>query len=464
MNNLLYLDLVSGISGDMFVGALVDLGVDFQHLKAELGKLSLDDYHLHCERRHKAQIAGVKFDVHLRHHHDHAHTHADGTRHAHPHEHHQESHQHRAHDTHAHQHPHDPQPAPIHHSHAAEPSHPQHEHVDDSHDHTHRNFADIRQLIQQSRLSEWVKQRAVAVFERIAVAEGSVHGVPPDQVHFHEVGAVDSIVDIVAACVALDSLGRPRVLASHVSEGTGWIRCNHGRFPLPAPATLAILGQRGVPISQCDEPNELVTPTGAALLAEFAESFGPMQSLVANRIGHGLGTRDNQTRPNVLRAILGTSTTSQEQPALDWETDTIAILESNLDDSNGEWLGHFVQRALEAGALDVFHTPVQMKKNRPGVLLTLLCETHALNQFAELILRETSAFGLRHHTAERRKLRRRTATVSTPFGPVLMKQGLLNGKVLHSTPEFECCRKIATEAGLPLKTVYEAALRADIQR
>jgi pyridinium-3,5-bisthiocarboxylic acid mononucleotide nickel chelatase len=313
-------------------------------------------------------------------------------------------------------------------------------------------------------LSEWVKQRAVAVFERIAVAEGSVHGVPPDQVHFHEVGAVDSIVDIVAACVALDSLGRPRVLASHVSEGTGWIRCNHGRFPLPAPATLAILGQRGVPISQCDEPNELVTPTGAALLAEFAESFGPMQSLVANRIGHGLGTRDNQTRPNVLRAILGTSATSQEQPALDWETDTIAILESNLDDSNGEWLGHFVQRALEAGALDVFHTPVQMKKNRPGVLLTLLCETHALNQFAELILRETSAFGLRHHTAERRKLRRRTATVSTPFGPVLMKQGLLNGKVLHSTPEFECCRKIATEAGLPLKTVYEAALRADIQR
>jgi pyridinium-3,5-bisthiocarboxylic acid mononucleotide nickel chelatase len=471
MNNVLYLDLVSGISGDMFVGAMLDLGVDFEHLKTELNKLALDEYHLHCDRRHKAQIAGIKFDVHLRHHHQHDHTHADGTRHAHPHEHHQESHAHEAHDSLVHHHPHDPNaitPQPSHSDQAAQPPHGHTHHAASnsgpSHAQPHRTFADIRQLIEQSNLSDWVKQRAVAVFQRIAIAEGSVHGVPPDQVHFHEVGAVDSIVDIVAACVALDSLGRPRVLASRVTEGTGWVRCAHGRFPLPAPATLAILGQRGVPISQCEEPNELVTPTGAALLAEFAGSFEPMQSLVADRIGHGLGSRDNQTRPNILRAILGTSVTTQPTSALDWETDTIAILESNLDDSNAEWLGHFVQRALDAGALDVFHTPVQMKKNRPGVLLTLLCEQDALDRFAELILRETSAFGLRHHTAERRKLRRQISTVSTPFGPVRMKQGLLNGKVLHSTPEFECCRLLANQAGVPLKTIYEAALKADPQR
>ncbi len=224
-----------------------------------------------------------------------------------------------------------------------------------------------------------MKQKAVAVFQRIAVAEGRIHGLPPDQVSFHEVGAVDSIIDIVGACIALEMLGKPRVLASPVVEGTGWIDCAHGRLPIPAPATLAILGARGIAVSQCDEPNELVTPTGAALLAELAESFGPMQGVVAEKIGYGLGTRDNETRPNVLRAVLG----EVDQPkvrghraataAHDWETDTIAVLETNLDDLNAEILGNFMEKALAAGALDVFHTPIQMKKNRPGVLLTVLC-------------------------------------------------------------------------------------------
>jgi pyridinium-3,5-bisthiocarboxylic acid mononucleotide nickel chelatase len=467
MSATLYLDLFSGISGDMFVGAMIDLGVDFHQLQAELRKLPLADYHLHCERRQKALIAGVKFDVHLAHQHDHTHTHPNGTRHAHPHEHHYESHRHEAHADHVHQHPHDestplhvhPHPHPHEHANAEEPE--SHSSVSPHATETNRDFGQIRHLIQDSQLPDWVKQRAIATFQRIANAEGQIHGVPPDKVHFHEVGAVDSIVDIVAACLALDLLGRPRVLASTVTEGTGWVHCAHGRFPLPAPATLAILGQRAVPISQCAEPNELVTPTGAALLAEFAESFGPMQSLTAHKIGYGLGSRDNQTRPNVLRAILEDVATRTDAAAHDWETDTVAVLETNLDDISAEWLGHFVECAMKAGALDVFHTPVQMKKNRPGVLLTVLCQTDQLDRFAELMLRETTAFGIRHHIAQRRKLRRESGSVTTDFGPVIVKRGRLNGQLLHTTPEYESCRDVAAKANVPLKVVYDAVLRAD---
>ena len=259
----LYLDLFSGISGDMFIGALIDLGVDATRLEQELRKLRLEGYHLHVTRGRKANLEGVKFDVHLAGNHDHA----------------AQPHAHSRPQPHSHPHPHE-------------------------HD---RTFTQIRRLIAASGLPDWAKQRAVAVFQRIAVAEGKIHGLPPDQVSFHEVGAVDSIIDITGACLALEMLGKPRVLASPVVEGTGWIDCAHGRFPIPAPATLAILGARGIPLSQGDEPHELVTPTGAALLAELVETFGPMQGLVAEKIGYGLGTRDNQTRPNVLRAILGVS-------------------------------------------------------------------------------------------------------------------------------------------------------------
>jgi hypothetical protein len=335
--------------------------------------------------------------------------------------------------------------------------HPHHDH-----EHTHRpgrNFAEIKKLIQSSALSDWVKQRSVAVFQRVAVAEGKIHGMAPENVHFHEVGAVDSIVDIVGSCIALELLGKPRVLASPVVEGTGWINCAHGRFPIPAPATLAILGERGIPISQCDEPYELVTPTGAALLAELVESFSPMQGLTATKIGFGLGTRDNKTRPNVLRAIFGESTPAVAA-AHDWQTDTIAVLETNLDDINAELLGYFVEQALAAGALDVFHTSIQMKKNRPGVLLTVLCAAADADKFTELTLRETSAFGVRRTLAERRKLQREFATVKTPWGDVKVKLGKLNDKVIQVSPEFESCKKLAEQAGVPLKQIYEAANKA----
>jgi len=443
----LYLDIFSGISGDMLIGALIDLGVDATKLERELKKLPVEGYHLHVGRGEKSQIHGTKFDVHLshehEHEHEHEHTHAGGVTHSHAH-------------SQRHSHPHEEQGG---HSHA----HENHEHAHDDHDHGHehehsRNFAEIEQLILNSALSDWVKQKAVNVFRRIAVAEGKVHGLAPEKVHFHEVGAVDSIVDIVGGCIALEMLGKPVVMASSVVEGTGWIKCAHGRMPIPAPATLEILGAAGAGITQCEESNELVTPTGAAMLAEFSEGFGPMSGLVAEKVGIGLGTRDNRTRPNVLRAILGT-TDSSTGTANDWETDSIAVLQTNLDDINAEVLGNFVELALAKGALDVFHTPIQMKKNRPGVLLTILCGTGEADRFCELVLRETTAFGVRRTVMERRKLKREFIAVKTSFGEVTVKVGKLNGEIVQAAPEYESCKKLAEKAGVPLKAIYEAALR-----
>ena len=441
----LYLDIFSGIAGDMFIGALIDLGVDAHKLAHELEKLKLDGYHLHVAEAEKSGIAGIKFDVHLAH--DHDHHHECGHDHDHDHEH-----------GHGHEHHHD-------HDHV-------HSNAEQHHDHSHddsRHFADIKKLITKSRLSPWVKKKTIAVFQRIAVAEGKIHGQPPGEVHFHEVGAVDSIVDIVGAAIALEMLGKPRVLAAPVVEGTGWVNCAHGRFPVPAPATLAILGARGIGVTQCAEPHELVTPTGAALLAEFVESFGVMENLVAEKIGFGLGTRDNQTRPNVLRAVLGAQSKIQSpkskaagagSSALDWETDRVVVLETNLDDISGEILGAFVETALAKGALDVFYTPIQMKKNRPGVLLRVLCAEADADKFSEMMLRETTAFGVRRTVAERRKLQREFATVKTKFGNVTVKLGKLNGRVVQAAPEFESCKKVAAQTKVPLKQIYEAAVKA----
>ena len=547
MVKTLYLDIFSGISGDMFIGALIDLGVDAHQLERELEKLGLKGYHLHISRRQKSSIEGVKFDVHLEDHHadEHAHSGSEPTSdlerepgHGHMHDmlgahggqvlktsfgqvelsvfetnvpprfrlyftkekgktgiqpdassilvetkrpagarqtFKFKRHRDYLEATEELPEPHDFMAvlqlkrgtrlerfeipfveAHHHHSHGTDAPIPN-EHSHDHHAHG-RDFTAIKQLIAKSELSDWVKEKAIAVFHRIAVAEGKVHGLPPGQVHFHEVGAVDSIVDIVGVAVGLELLGKPRVLAGLPVEGTGWIQCAHGRFPIPAPATLNILGARGIALSQCDEPNELITPTGAALLAEFAESFGLMENLVAERIGFGLGQRDNKTRPNVLRAILGTA--SGGTSAHDWQTDNIAVLEANLDDLNPEILGCFIDQALAAGALDVFFTPVQMKKNRPGSLLTILCAEVDQDKFCELLLRETSTFGVRRSMAQRRKLAREIIHVRTPFGEAAIKIGKLDGKVLHASPGFESCKKLAAQAKLPLKKVYTEVLKA----
>jgi uncharacterized protein (TIGR00299 family) protein len=454
----LYLDLFSGISGDMFIGALLDLGVDAAKLQQELARLGAPGYHLHIGRARRQGIEGVKFDVHIGSHahahlheydnEDHDHEHDKSHSHGHEHEH---GHYHAHEDEHEHSHPHSHE-----HTHAHEHTH---QHGSDvPANHAHRTFADIRQLITASALSAWAKQHAIAVFARIAAAEGHIHGLPPENVGFHEVGALDSIVDICGACIALELLDKPRVIASTVTEGTGWIDCAHGRFPVPAPATLAILAERGIPVTQCDERNELVTPTGAALLAEFSESFGGMHNLKPLKIGFGIGTRENKTRPNVLRAILGET---QSGPAAhDWDMDTVAVLETNLDDISSEVLGAFMEKTLSAGALDVFHTAIQMKKNRPGVLVSVLCAEADADRFSEMILRETSAFGVRRTLAERRKLAREFTTVRTIYGDVTLKIGRLDGAVLHRSPEFESCRKLAESAGVPVQAVYHAAIRA----
>ncbi|MDG2214546.1 MAG: nickel pincer cofactor biosynthesis protein LarC [Verrucomicrobiota bacterium] len=417
----LYLDIFSGISGDMFLGAMIDLGVGFKVLESELQKLKMEGYTLSANRRLKCAIDGVKFDVHL----------AGGGEadHSHSHEH-----------SHTHDHSHE-------HSHGG----------DEGHGHS-RNFAQISEMIHKSTLSSWVKEKSVAVFQRVANAEGKIHGMPPYEVHFHEVGAVDSIVDIVGGCIALELLGKPRVRSGPVIEGTGFIMCAHGRFPIPAPATLNILAERGIAITQCEEPNELITPTGAALIAEFAESFGTLQNLAPEKVGFGLGTRDCETRPNVLRAVLGKE--AAPTGANDWETDTIAVLEANLDDISSEVLGDFVERALKAGALDVVHTPIQMKKNRPGVQLSVFCTEGDADAFSEMILRETSAFGVRRTLTERRKLQRETRSVTTPHGEVMVKLGKLNGEIVQVAPEYESCRVIAAKAEVPLKAVYDAAIAA----
>lgn len=410
----LYLDIFSGISGDMFLGALLDLGVEFKALERELKRLNLSGYHLHYFRGQKSGIEGVKFDVHV-----------DAELGAHDHVHEGSGGAHRPHD----------------HSHG-----------------TCRDHAAIRELIQASPLSDWVKQRALSVFERIATAEGKIHGVPPERVHFHEIGGVDSIVDIVGTCIGLEMLGCPEVSASPVVEGTGWVKCAHGMFPIPTAATLEILGARGIAVTQCVEPHELVTPTGAALLAEFAIRVGPMQSVVGTRVGYGLGTRDNRTRPNLVRAILWDD--ASVATAHDWETDTIAILETNLDDVSGELLGQVLEKALRLGALDAFHTPIQMKKNRPGVIFTILSLPEAADQFCELLLTETSAFGIRRTHAERRKLPRSFTEVKTEYGRVKIKLGSWQGKIIQVAPEFESARGVAAMAGVPCKAVMEAALVA----
>lgn len=419
----LYLDIFSGISGDMFLGAMLDLGLDESFLREQLESIPVGDYKLKVYRDTRSSVEGVKFDVILdqsksthSHHHHHGHSHS--------HDHHTHSHSHGGIEDHGH---------------------------DDEHA---RNYAQIRSLIEESPLSDWVKQRSISVFHRIAIAEGKVHGLPPEEVHFHEVGAVDSIVDIIGACIALEALGCPRVLAAPVVEGTGFVHCAHGKFPVPTMATLSILGDAGIGLTQCDVPYELVTPTGAALLAEFAESFGAMQGLVARKVGYGLGGRDIPGKPNVLRAVLGETVSAQAED--DLETDSVVVLETNLDDCRPEIIGHFMDLALKRGALDVFYTPIQMKKHRPGVLLSVLCQVQDAADFRTLILNETTAFGVRSATMERRKLKRSTGTVKTPYGEIQTKIGFLGGKVIRETPEYESCRCAAEAAQVSVQTVYAA--------
>jgi uncharacterized protein (TIGR00299 family) protein len=324
-----------------------------------------------------------------------------------------------------------------------------HHHGEHSHDHG-RSWAQIRDLLKKSKLDAKVLDSALSMFQRVAEAEAKLHGVPVETVHFHEVGAIDSIVDLVCAAAGVHHLKISEITASTPVDGTGTIQCAHGKFPLPAPATAEIL--RGIPIRQLDVPHELTTPTGAAILAHFVKKFSPLESFAADLIGYGLGTRDLSDRPNVLRAFLGhLSSVSPES------TETVFEIRTHLDDITGEHLAHAIDRLMAEGALDAAASPLLMKKGRPGHLLTVLALPSDAEKLAAIVLRETTAFGLRMERVERRTLRREEKIVPTPYGPVRVKLGYLGDSLVQIHPEDADCRKMASSSGCSYADVASSA-------
>lgn len=431
---LLHIDPFAGISGDMTVSALRDLGVPEEVFQEALASLPITLPECRFVRGERGGISGWRFrvkghdgeegDAAGHHHHDHADDHSHGDSHGHDHS----------------------------HGHGHSPSHSHSHHHGDSHTHG-RTHDEIRTLLGQSRLPEEVKQRALSVFQRIAIAEGGIHGVPPETVGFHEVGAEDSIADIVAACAGFAHLKVDRITCGSLIEGTGHIHCAHGTFPLPAPATLALL--KGIPFRQVEEPWEHITPTGAALVAEFATSFGPMPEASVSAIGYGLGSRQTPNRPNALRLILGVSVDSGST-----DCDEIVELRCNLDDLTPEHAAHALETILAAGALDATLTPTVMKKGRSGWILEVLCHEEKAGELSERILRETTAFGIRRHRMDRLKLERHHRSVSTPYGEIAVKVGTLRGEILQQSPEFSSCAEAAARHGVPVRLVHQAALQS----
>lgn len=383
---ILYLDLFSGASGDMLLGALVDVGLAPDDLRADLGQLDLAGYELHVERVVRRGIAGVQVSVRG----------------------------------------------------AAE-------------DYPARHLPDVQRLIRQSGLSARVQAAALAVFERLARVEARIHGVAVDKVHFHEIGAVDSLVDVVGFVAGLERLGVEQVFASAVPTGSGTVETAHGTLPLPAPATLALLAEVGAPLRPHPAQAELVTPTAAALLAELAVFAMPPMSIRA--VGYGFGQKEFAWA-NVVRAWLG-----QAQQPLGAGRDEVVQIECNLDDERGETLGYVMEQLLAAGALDVWFTPVQMKKNRPGVVLAVLAHPPQVGALVRLVLRETTTLGLRVTPLVRVVAGRQVRQVGTPWGAVRVKEKLLDGQVVAASPEYEDCARIAREQGVPLREVVEESAR-----
>ncbi len=392
---ILYFDAFAGISGDMTVGALLDAGVSFEHLQTSLRLLGIDGYHVTAEPRQVNGIGATKFNVHL-------------------------AHQHHGHD-----------------------------HHHDESAHTHRAYRDIRAIIAASSLSDGIKATARRIFDVLARAEGHIHGVPIDEVTFHEVGAIDSIVDIVATAIAIETLGLERIYVSALPLGSGVIKSQHGMIPVPAPATAELL--KGFVTRAGDGEGELVTPTGAAIIAALA-SAEPPPSFLASRIGYGAGTRAQHDRPNLLRVVVGdTAAVGQDE---------IVMIETNIDDLNPEFYDHISSRLFEAGARDVFLTSVQMKKNRPGVVLTVMAVPADRDKLAAILLNETSAIGVRFSRAERMILPRQVREVATPFGTVRVKFAQRPDGGVNVAPEYDDCHRLAREHQVPIRDVFAAAVAA----
>jgi pyridinium-3,5-bisthiocarboxylic acid mononucleotide nickel chelatase len=432
-----YLECFAGISGDMLLGALVDAGVSRTLLEDAAKALDIGAT-LRFTTADRSGITATKVDVLDA---------ASGDVAEHVHEHHEHGHSHEQDHSHEQKHSHD-------HSHEHKHEHDHGHKHDHEHPHVHgRSWKQIRELIEQSSLVPDVRALALRAFELLAHAEAKIHNVPVETVHFHEVGAVDTITDIVCGAAGLCSLGVDAWYASAVNVGGGFVQCAHGLFPVPAPATAELL--KGIPTYSAGIQKELTTPTGAALLKALGYEFGEAPALTTDVIGYGAGTRNPEGFPNVLRLSIGQSV-AKKTPS----SERVAVLECAVDDATPQVIAHCMERALEEGALDVMCAPVMMKKGRMGSLLTVLCRPEQCEVLEELLLRETTTLGIRVREEDRVILQRRFVEVETAFGNIRIKVGSRNGEDLNLMPEYEDCAQAARQHGVPLKQVMQAALAA----
>ena len=428
-----YLDCFSGISGDMFLGALIDAGVAPEVLEQTVAALAVGAS-LEISRVNRSGITATKVDVIVNGQKDSPRESKAGTSDA---------------DSHAHHHPH---------SHDHSHSHHHGSDHQEGNDHHGRGLIEIRDIIRKAALTESAKQTAIAIFEKLGAAEAKIHNISIEQIHFHEVGAVDALVDITCAAVGAEALGVDEIICSPLNVGGGTVSCAHGNFPVPAPATVELL--KGVPVFSSGLQAELVTPTGAAIARTLATRFASFPEMKIEKAGYGAGTRDFPGHANVLRITIGEADSNLAANSVQ---ETISVLEANLDDLNPQVFGYVMDRLLEAGALDVFGIPVQMKKNRPGTLLSVLAKPEDADKLAQIIFAETTTLGVRRRQENRHVLARKWQTVSTRFGDVRIKIASLNGTVSSYAPEYEDCRRIAAEHRVPLKLVMQEAVQQYLQ-
>ena len=473
----LYVEPFAGISGNMLLGALLDAGVPFAFLQEEFAKLHLGNYELVHKSVNKCGIQAQYFNVVLPEEQEHEHAH-DGDQvneHHHVHDH-DCDHEHEHHHDHAHDHAwmhahgiahshdhelvHEEEPCGCDHHHNHEHNHDQehhHEHHTHHHHHEHRNLHDIEEILDHSDLPKEVIAKAKEVFLVIAKAEAKVHGSTVEEIHFHEVGAIDTIIDVVGNILALQYLGIEKVFTTPVNTGFGFVECAHGQMPVPTPATAELL--QGIPNYRGTVEKEMTTPTGAALLKVLASPVKEVpDGFSGETIGYGAGTRDVEI-PNVLRVTMGLWNETVGNGNSGSAVERLLFLECNLDDLNPEIMPYVLEKLLAAGALDAWLQPVIMKKGRPAQTLKVLCSPEQRQVMEQIMFTQTTTLGVRAYYVERTALERRWKTVQTPWGEVRVKEGLLDGKVVNAVPEFEDCKKIAEANGVPLKAVETAALQ-----
>jgi pyridinium-3,5-bisthiocarboxylic acid mononucleotide nickel chelatase len=451
-----YLECFSGISGDMMLGALVDAGVPFELLAETAAALNVGA-RLEMRKVSRGSLAAIKVDVITEEkpgtkgseqQHDHGHSHEPhGHDHGHGHEHMHSDHGHN------HEHEHDAHAHEVHEHHAHEPHEHGHGHDHEDGHGTHRSLSTILGIIDAAPLKDTVKLRAMHAFQLLGEAEAAIHMIPIEKVHFHEVGAVDTIVDIVCSAAGCEALRVDRWMASPLNVGSGTVKCAHGTLPVPAPATLALLGD--APIYAAGTPMERVTPTGAALLRMLDVSYGTLPAMRVEARGYGAGGRDTPGEPNLLRVLVGEAEENAEG------TESIAVIETVIDDATPQLLAYVSELLLEAGAWDVYRAPVQMKKGRTGVQMTVLSSPTLLPVLRDLLLRETTTIGLRWRLENKVALDREFVEAETAWGKVRIKVARWpSGEVANASPEYEVCRNIAHQHGIPLKQVMQEAMRA----